>query len=450
MGRPRKRQKVAGGSRDDLLLTAEDFPSEPVYSACQMLDDILDPDSVLGAMNPYVPQLSASARTEEPVCGQLGSLSNSINGVDSDFTPLSNSPSTPPLSAMVESYPSNLSWTDYLDLANLPSPVPESPRREAPPSNQLAATTSSQAQSDHHHSTNHSTQPQITLLPAAPSCTCLADLYLSLSALSTLPSLPVNAHTVETLQAATRTAHAVLYCRTCPQKFQSGMQNVMLLGTILPVIADGWSRILRTPAPDLARGFDTDPSTALLSVADLSASWTRAKENEWKLFAHYLVRQYVFGDAPPPGIHLPGVCFKLSQPTSNLYCPSPSPSYSVFQSHSSKPPIIILNNLCDALERRQKSWHGLIEATGEFPRPRGESAVVLARKGGGSCGEEQKRKAMMGLQNGVGSGNGEGNGNGKEKEKKEHLCLKIVESVRSVLALVDKRPDLGQEAVGAD
>ncbi len=216
------------------------------------------------------------------------------------------------------------------------------------------------------------------------------------------------------------------------------MQNVMLLGTVLPVIADGWSRILRTPTQDLARGFDTDPSTALLSDADLSASWTSAKENEWKLFGHYLVRQYVFGDTPPPGVHLPGICPMLSHPAPDFH--SHSLSYS--HSHYSKPPIIILNNLCDAMERRQKSWHGLIEATGEFPKPCGESAVALARLGGGSCGKEQKQKEPTGLQN--------GNGNENGKEKREHLCLKIVESVRSVLALVDKRPDRVEEAVGAD
>jgi hypothetical protein len=193
------------------------------------------------------------------------------------------------------------------------------------------------------------------------------------------------------------------------------MQNVMLLSTLVPVIADSWSRILRAPAKDLARGFDIDLATALSTDSDLTNTWTDAKEAEWKLFAHYLVRQYVFGDTPPPGIHLPGVCPFLSAPSTI------SPS---------KPPLIILSNLCDAMERRQKTWHGLIEERGEFPRPFHSAEGPAGPGGGDSCGEEHRMRGLMGA---VG-------------ERKEHLCLKIVEGVRHVVAAVDRRPDKGQRS----
>ncbi len=395
-------------------MSPENGPSEAGWSGLQMATQHLCPQTIPNLTSTYAPRPSAPQLTEDPLHKHLGSFSNSNNDVDSDATPLSNSPKTPSLSNIAENFPYTLDWIDYSNTPNLPftDTIPE--YGKIPPSSNLPLASPTSPPTNRHSPTNSSSPPSTNPFTVTPSCTCLPDLYLTLSNLSTLPSLPVNPNTVEILQTATRTAHSVLYCPTCPPKFQSGMQNVMLLATLLAVIGDGWSRILRAPAKDLARGFDVDPTTSLCSDSDLADSWTDAKEMQWKLFARYLTRQYVFGDAPPPGIHLPGIC-------PFLFSTSPAPP--------SIPPIIILQNLCDAMERRQKTWHGLIEATGEFPHACGNT-MEMARLGGGDCTVKQRQEKLTGM----------------EREGKEHLCLKIVQLLRAVLKGVDRRPERGERS----
>ena len=356
------------------------------------------------------PPSSAPVLDEDLLYDDFGSFSNGINHIDDDATPPSHSPTTPSLSAIVESFPSTFDWNDYFNTTNLPVSVSNACSPKTPASTHLPPVASDGLPTHHYNPVVTSTLPSFTPSPVALPCTCLADLYLALSNLSTLSSLPTNPNTIETLQTATRTGHNVLYCRKCPQKFQSGMQNLMLLATLLTGIADSWSRILRASPQDLARGFSIDPDVRSSTSTDPANSWTETKESEWKLFAHYLIRQYVFGDAPPPGIHLPGICPILSSVSSSA-CPS-------------KPPLIILRNLCDAFERRQKTCHGLIEATGEFPRA-SHSIEASATLGGVNCDKELRSKMSNATHHG----------------KKELLCLQIVEGVRGTLALLDTRAD---------
>lgn len=433
MGRPRKRQKLSDVAEEDQLLDAEwsdahlrhenglGTPDQPVWSEIGMVDPNLFSGPMFSSVNSYAPLPSLM---ESSLYEQLGPYSNGNNDVDSNATPLSSSPTTPCLPTIADSFPSTLGWSDYPDTTNLPTVIPD-------------LTSGKRSMS------NHSTMPQYTLpladgyssltssfpssslnaLPVVPSCTCLPDLYLTLSNLATLPSQPINSSTIEALQTATHTAHSVLYCPTCPQHFRSGVQNVMLLATLLSVIADGWSCLLRAPAQDLARGFGTD--------SDLTNPWTDAKEAQWKFFAHHLIRQYVFGDAPPPGVH-------------HLPIISPSTSTSTFFSSppSQKPPIIVLQYLCDAMERRQSTWHRLREATGEFALPRGSIMVSTNLPGGGggggrggeegrgSCGKEEQREK-------------------KQEQRKEYTCLTIVDSVRTVLKALDKTGlDHGERSCG--
>jgi len=86
-----------------------------------------------------------------------------------------------------------------------------------------------------------------------PQCTCLSYLYLCLSNLSTLSSFPITEHTLCSLYTAARTARSVIRCEVCPQTFATAMQNVMLLGTLLHVIADAWLRVSTADAVDLGK-----------------------------------------------------------------------------------------------------------------------------------------------------------------------------------------------------
>lgn len=428
MGRPRKRRKVADSLEENPVLgpdrsgapvsieNAPTRPDQPVDSACQMFDDISHPELAFNLINSYTSQSPQPFQPQDPLYENLGSIGSSVNQVDTDVTPPSNSPATPSLSSIAETFPSTLDWDGYLDLPYPLVPIAESDGPKTPPSDFIPSVTPNASSTNQYYPSNYSIPTPTNPFPVAPSCTCLVDLYLSLSSLSSLPSLPTNSHTVQTLQAATRTAHAVLYCPTCPHKFQSGMQNTMLLGTLLAVIADGWLRILRTPSRDLARSFDP---LALSSATNPStAPWTSAQDRKWKRFAHYLVRQYIFGDSPPPGIHLPGVCPLLSTTSSS-------------QPHAhARAPIIILNNLCDAMERRQKTWHGDIEDGGEFPGPGHVSDETGAHAHGS---EDEMLKRWRGH-------NRDG--------MKEPLCLKLVESVRTMLALVDRNPDRTPDQAG--
>jgi hypothetical protein len=247
---------------------------------------------------------------------------------DSDATPPSDSPPTPYLS-----YPTSMEmWPDYSTMSQLPLMVADNHK---PPSDTSASISSVSLES-------------LNTLPSVPACPCLPNLYLTLSTLATVATLPVSNHTIESLLTATRTAHAVLYCGVCPQKFQSGMQNVMLLGTLLTVLADGWNRVRLAPTAELKKGFSNPRPGKNVPDPPLSPQQSLC----WRLFAHNLVRAHVFGDAisPTPFILPDGTSSFSSCPYN---CPKGIP--------------ITLSYLIDAMERRQNVWHEMLDDTGEFP-----------------------------------------------------------------------------------
>ena len=326
----------------------------------------------------------ASTPTEERLFQPQNAQSNSN---DSDATPPSDSPPTPYLS-----YPTSKEiWPDYSTMSQLPQLVADN---HAPSSDAAASTSDASFES-------------LKTLPSVPACPCLPNLYLTLSTLATVSSFPVSNHTVESLETATRTAHAVLYCAVCPQKFQSGMQNVMLLGTLMTVLADGWNRLRLAPAVELKKGFST--ARPGRNMPDLPLSSQEALS--WRLFAHTLVRAHVFGDGiSPTPIILPDGTTSIS--TCPFNCPKGVP--------------VTLTFLVKAMERRQKTWHELHDDTGEFPlrMPVSEfqhhiTHISMAPKGG------------LGL------------------EQDGHLCVKIVNSAAVLLQSLDQPPptcaDLGIE-----
>lgn len=81
-------------------------------------------------------------------------------------------------------------------------------------------------------------------------CSCLASLYLALASLQDLPTDTTLA--ISTIRQAAWTAQTTMRCKQCgtclitesspPMK---SLQNNMLIGTLLPVIADGYKRLLK-------------------------------------------------------------------------------------------------------------------------------------------------------------------------------------------------------------
>lgn len=94
------------------------------------------------------------------------------------------------------------------------------------------------------------TPPDAGVSPAAPtSCSCLASMYLALSSLQQLPTDIVVA--LKTVRTAAQTAASCIWCPICgyvmfenPNPPIESFQNTMLLGTLLPIIANAYQRLL--------------------------------------------------------------------------------------------------------------------------------------------------------------------------------------------------------------
>ena len=82
-----------------------------------------------------------------------------------------------------------------------------------------------------------------------PPCSCLATMYL---AMSSLQEFPIEVETaLATVRAAANTAQSSIRCPKCGHCAATSItppieafQNTMLLGTILPIIANGYKRLL--------------------------------------------------------------------------------------------------------------------------------------------------------------------------------------------------------------
>lgn len=84
----------------------------------------------------------------------------------------------------------------------------------------------------------------------AGPCSCLASMYLSLASLQQFPSDIVAA--LKIVRGAAATAAQSLWCPQCgsvlldtPTPPIESFQNTMLLGTIIPIIANGYGRLLK-------------------------------------------------------------------------------------------------------------------------------------------------------------------------------------------------------------
>ena len=265
-----------------------------------------------------------------------------------DPSPQVKSPSVPHLDLSYISYPTDVAlWPDYSDMLELPQIVQDNHQTVT-----LGTEYPTQSDSGQQYTQSSSSTflSDLNNLPAVPACPCLPNLYLTLSTLSTLNSFPVTIHTITTLQSAQRTALTVLHCKICPTVLQSALQNVVLLGTLLTVLADAWLRIRRTPLEEFRRGCSQSgpqPSQTQFNMTETL---------EWQTFKHSLIRNHVFADEAPP---------ILPSSTNSPSCP-------LLRSDPSTALLTVVN----AMIRRQSQWHNPDDTTSsEFPKlPRGTHA----------------------------------------------------------------------------
>ncbi|KAH8693037.1 putative C6 finger domain protein [Talaromyces proteolyticus] len=139
-----------------------------------------------------------------------------------------------------------------------------------------------------------------------PQCPCLSYLYLCLSNLSSLNAFSVTRETITSLHTAARTAQSVIRCEICPLAFATGIQNVMMLGTLLSVIADAWLRVSKADAEVL--GKEIAPSDFLKSITDDP----QGANATWKQWLRQVVRRSVIGGPLDDGLCEPGVLCNMT------------------------------------------------------------------------------------------------------------------------------------------
>lgn len=388
MGRPRKRQKTETESSPPSKQAPS--PPRPIQPAPELTGepsfngDILDPslsfahDERAQFENICNGPIAQSIRSSRKPTYQDHSTPG-LQSTNSDTSHSHNGASTPTpdqFDPFTTAYPTDIAnWPDFSTLDILPLPVED---KWQPKDNDAMVPTDPDVNLD-----------ALSNLPSVPACPCLPNLYLTLSTMSTLSSFPFTPQTIKTIESAYLTAKGVIYCPVCPQKFDTGSSNLMLGCTLLNVLGDQWHRFRRLSVEDVRKSFGTP---------EQQQSFITTKEGlAWRVFAHNIIRAYVFGDqpAPPP----PG-----STPTSSV---GPALSFSEDASSPLKFPSTTLLSLCDALTRRQRQWHRLDEVTDEFP-----DRVNADLMTGHLVGETP-------------------NASGR------HLCLEIISQARCILGKLD-------------
>ncbi|EXJ86602.1 hypothetical protein A1O3_03555 [Capronia epimyces CBS 606.96] len=465
MGRPRKKQKVDHtseltdttvsaqstecGSQDDLQSTP--LPtrslSRPPGEPAQPVDPVLPVSAIertqfenvcngpisqaIKRSNMYRARAQNAPFSQSLQDGGSGNGSaarelNNTSPYNGPRTPLGDTDSLG-TAATNASYPTDFSqWPDFSDMTMLPMIVQDSHAKEKiPPSSSTNFPFSPVDGTEPPYPANgfglDANPSSLTQLPTIPDCPCLPNLYLTLSTLSTLTAFPVSSETIHTLLGAQRTGRGVIYCDICPQKFQSGSQNVMMSSMLVTILADQWQRVKNATATELRNGFVTDagaketsgsytpsrldPDAGADADADVflaphtnpnTKSMSAIEDLQWRLFGFNLVRAYVFGDAPVP---------------------TPPGSSSQAKSMPSGVPYTLCD-LCSALERRQKQRHGMEPVSGEFPPSMTEDLT-------------RGHTAGMVLEDSVRCAQDTADG---------HLCLKMVDHARLLINNLEDDP----------
>ncbi|OAX80452.1 hypothetical protein ACJ72_05214 [Emergomyces africanus] len=144
---------------------------------------------------------------------------------------------------------------------------------------------------------------------------------------------------------------AVIYCEVCPQTFNSFVQNLMILGSLLNVIGDTWLKVSQMNAEQL--GSEILSPTFIASLP----SEPGERERRWKRWLRHVVRHGVIGSTITPMVD-------------------------AVQDEISESPNLL--SLIQELEARQRWWHaprdpieyrtGMLRPNGDLPaRESGQS-----------------------------------------------------------------------------
>ena len=79
---------------------------------------------------------------------------------------------------------------------------------------------------------------------AHTTCACLPNLYSTLASFQSLPQ-PSFPYTLGLLKNAVRLGHGVVLCQICPTTYNTGVQNAMLLGTLVQLILNEYAKLLK-------------------------------------------------------------------------------------------------------------------------------------------------------------------------------------------------------------
>ncbi|KAI9819965.1 MAG: hypothetical protein M1827_006535 [Pycnora praestabilis] len=144
------------------------------------------------------------------------------------------------------------------------------------------------------------------------ACACLPSAYLTLSSLQahlSSPSAYLFPFSLSMLRDALGTARTLIRCPHCPLTFSSGVQNLMLLGTLFPLITEGFGKMLRnidqeavameaTNATKRFRMGDMTERSAHLHTGTLdcpAAFEIELDTNQWRQMARSVIRSRVLG-----------------------------------------------------------------------------------------------------------------------------------------------------------
>lgn len=411
MGRPRKRQKMDqdGGAASDQTRPRSRSPLIQLHPEPAIDPELTAKFSERANFENVCtgPVAQAIKRTSNQQYKNIPSSCPNTSSSHTSTTGRSRSPSddqprTPPdgVPSTNISYPTDATlWPDFSEMSALPMPMQDRQRNENliffDPTNPEHPSVPYDPDAD---------PSTLSNLPSIPLCPCLPNSYLTLSTLSTLSAFPVSSGTIDTLLGAHRTTKASLYCGVCPQKFQSGSQNVMLSSVLINVIADHWHRVRKATAQELKTGFGSSPDVADNSSTN-TTTMTVLEELSWRTFGHNLVRAHVFGDAPVP--QPPDVSSSANPNARAVLAASP----------------VTLLAVLTTFERRQKQWHEQEPWTGEFPQ-RFSTELHKGYTAGMTMAELEKCHHQ----------------NDQQKADDQFLCLRIVDAGRRVVMSLDTPP----------
>ncbi|EED20275.1 C6 finger domain protein, putative [Talaromyces stipitatus ATCC 10500] len=263
----------------------------------------------------------------------------------------------------------------------------------------------------------------------APTCPCLSYLYLCLSTLSSLNSFSINRETTTSLCTAARTAQSVIRCEICPLRFATGMQNVMMLGTLLSVMADAWYKISLTDASTLGRELASPEFKQLV----MNNKDPHAEELAWNHWLRRFLRRAIIGTPIDP---------KLCPPTAV---------------HNITPD---LYSLIRELEDRQRYWHAvrISHPTNPFDTLRASYGSVSTPPSSTSTSDCSKESNADANSSSSSTANTTGEGVStalppdpaeihQNAQEHDYLCLKIVGAAKHVIKKFEFGPEEYPEGV---